>query len=553
MTQTKWRGILSSTGRLDATSETVSLDECLNALWDYIGIQRSKVDEDMNKLSKDEMDAMTRGWISNFLKEKMPKVEGYVNADKTIDMKRLYAVLENTLTGYDVIQQLIDDKDVTEIQINSYNSIWAERKGKVSVAIDKITGKPLEFRSPEACLYFINTLLQVTKSQMDNGVNKCLGNAITPEGYRVAAYGPAAMAADKGKAFSATKSPACVIRKFSDNVITVDNLVSWYSMSDQMAGFISLLGDNHASVAVAGETGSGKTVNLQSVIDSIGDGTRAISMEKDSELRLRHFDAQGRLINNVLQLEYINEDKNITYSPTSNTAVNLFNQAMRATPRTIIFGEVRSNEEIGLVMTAAAAGHNVMFTVHSDSAEATIKRLTNAMSSINPGQQKADIVEDICSTIDIVIVPAQVKDGTRKVLEITEVCGCKVENGIVKPILNPLYVFKQTGYVNGKVYGEHVQLNNITPELLNKWSRKGIAPEVREFLTMPIANKTNGDPGTYYGERSPYRHPPGFEDNNNNPKSVSLDSQMKIKQSPPKSSVTFEDLFNEFEYGGGDS
>jgi len=508
MNTAKWRSLLSATGKFNDDSDTISFDACLNNLWDYIGIQRSQLTQDLSKLSKDELDNMTRNWIDTFIRETTPRVEGYIEDDNSLAISRLYSTLANTLTGYDVIQQLIDDPEVTEIQINSYNSIWAERHGKVQIAHDKNTGKPLEFRSPDACLYFINTLLQVTKSQMDKGPNKCLGNAITPEGYRIAAFGPAAMAADKGRSFSSNKSPACVIRKFSDNVITVDDLVTWGSMSDQMKAFIALLGDNHASVAVAGETGSGKTVNLQSVIDSIGDGTRVISMEKDSELRLRRYDENGRLVNNVIQLEYINEDKNIVYSPTSNTAVNLFNQDMRATPRTIIFGEVRADEEIGLVMTAAAAGHNVMFTVHADSSEATIKRLTTAQSKNNPGQQKADIMEDICNTLDIIVVPAQLKDGTRKVLEITEVVGCVVKDGIAKPILNPLFKFKQTGYVNGRVYGEHVQLSKISDELLEKWSRKGMEPAVREFLTLPIKDKTNGDSGTYNGTLSKYRLPP---------------------------------------------
>ena len=269
-------------------------------------------------------------------------------------------------------------------------------------------------------------------------------------------------------------------------------------------------------------------------------------MEKDSELRLRHYDVNGRLINNVIQLEYINEDKNITYSPTSNTASNLFNQAMRATPRTIIFGEVRADDEIGLVMTAAAAGHNVMFTVHSDSPAATIERLTTALSKVNPGQQKADIVKSICDTLDIIIVPAQVKDGTRKVLEIAEVKGCKVIDGITTPDINILYKFKQTGYVNKKVYGEHVQINTISNELLEKWSRKGMEPEVKEFL------QHNFGEGTYNGEVSPYRYPPGYEGDDTdiiNPtaKDVDWSKQMKINPKPKApQQFSVNDILNEF-------
>lgn len=510
MNSAKWRSLMSSTGKVDALSDTISFDDCLNMLWDYIGIQRANLDQDLSKLTREQVDDLTCRWIDAFIKDKRPKVEGFVDEEHNLELKRLYTTLEAALTGYDVIQPLMDDPTVTEIQINSYDSIWAERKGKLERARDPLTGEFIKFRSPDAALYFMNNLLQSANSQMDKGPNKCIGNSITPEGYRVAAIGPAAMAADKGRAFKAERSPACVIRKFSDNVITGDDLVSWYSESDQMATFISLLGDNHASVAVAGETGAGKTVNLQTVVDSITDNTRVISMEKDSELRLRRFDANGTLVNNVIQLEYIMEDANIVYAPTSNTAENLFNQDMRFTPRTIVFGEVRAPKEIQLAMTAAEAGHNIMFTVHAGSAYETITRLTTAMSKMNPGQQKSDIMNAVCDALDIVIIPAQMKDGSRKVLEIVEIVGCHIENGICVPVLNTLYKFKQTGYVNGKTYGEHVQLNKITDELLEKWARKGMEPDVKQFLSEDVP--AGGAPGTYNGQLSPYRLPPGVSE-----------------------------------------
>lgn len=509
MDGSKWRALMSTTGQVDANSDTISFDDCLAALYNYIGTQRGKLEQDLTKLSRKQVDDLTCSWIDSFLKDVRPKVEGYVDEQQNLELKRLYTTLERILTGYDVIQPLIDDPTVTEIQINAYDSVWAERKGRVERAKDPLTGEYIKFRSADAALYFMNSLLQASDTQIDKGPNKCIGNAITPEGYRVAVIGPAAMAADKGRAFKQERSPACVIRKFSDKVITSAELVIWYSESDQMAKFISLLGDNHASVAVAGETGAGKTVNLQTVIDSITDNTRVISMEKDSELRLRRYDSSGVLVNNVIQLEYIMEDGNITYAPTSNTAENLFNQDMRFTPRTIVFGEVRDPKEIQLCMTAAEAGHNIMFTVHAGSAYETITRLTTALSKMNPGQQKSDIMDGICSSLDIIITPLQMKDGTRKVDAITEVLGCHVDGGMAKPILRTLYKFVETGYVDGITHGEHIQLNNISDELLEKWSRKGMDPEVKKFLTAPVPE--GGIRGTYNGEYSPYSKPASKE------------------------------------------
>lgn len=512
MNSAKWRSLASLTSKVDTLSDLIPFDDFLKALWDYVGIQRGKDEEDNSKLSRAQIDDKVNKWIEAFIMDKRPKVEGFVKDNGELELQRLFNVLSAIMTGYDVIQPLIEDPSITEIQINDYNSIWAESGGKIRLATDPITHKPISFRSPESCLYFMNNLLQITNSQIDDGKHNAIGNAITVEGYRVAAVGPGAMAADKGRAYSAKRSPACTIRKFSEKVISVDDLRRWQSESDQMADFISLLGDNHASVAVAGETGSGKTVNLQTVIDSITDSTRVISMEKDSELRLRRFDSEGKLINNVLQFEYSTDPNNT--STTSNTPTNLFNQCMRLTPRTIVFGEIRSNEEIGLAMTAAEAGHNIMFTVHAGDPNSTIERLTNALLKNNPGQQKADVMSSICNALDIIIIPAQMKDGSRKVLEIAEVKGCEVRDGIIRPVINTLYEFRQTGYVvdkktgKGKVYGEHVQVNNISPELLNKWSRKGMEPEVREFLTMPLT--ADNRIGTYFEKYSENRYPPGY-------------------------------------------
>lgn len=549
MTIEKWRAKTEFVGIVDGDVQTVSFDDVLTGMWDYFGRMRAEAGIEFDTLSRKDLETVRAQWINNYLMDRHPKVEGYIDATGQLELGRLYTVLNNLVNGYDVLQSFADDEDVTEIQVNEYNSIYYEKKGKCRQAFDPITKKPLQFRSPEACRVFINTLLQSANTELSESQQKCLGNSITPEGWRVAAVGSFAMAADKGKSYSAVKSPACVIRKFSKNVISTKDLVNWYSMSDQMAEFISLLGDNHASVVVAGETGSGKTVNLQSVIDSIHDGTRAISLEKDSELRLRHRDpVTGITTNNVLQFEYVIPGKTNAnlFSSTSNTAENIFVQILRLTPRTIIFGEVRGEDEIGMLLTAAEAGHNVMCTIHAGSPLETIERIVNAISKSSPGQQKSDIMNTVCSAIDIIIVPTQMNDGTRKVIEIAEVCGCEIKNGIAKPIINTLYKFKQNGFVDDKVYGEHIQLNTITPGLLEKWSRKGMKPEVTQFLTTPVRDTKNGDPGTYNGKRSPFKDIPRYTPT---PETEAVDWEAMMSINPKiKSHSEIGDLIRGFDY-----
>ena len=517
MTPEKWRAALSTSVSVDMNSDEIEFTRALAALWDYIATRRAQIamdrttQEEEAPMSKNEQNEILRGFIKDFIEKKTPRVKGYVK-DGKLDLRRLYQVFDEIITGYDVLNKAMLDPTITEIQINSYNSIWVERKGKFMRYIDDFTNEPVVFRDVSSCMSFINTLLMSSSTQLDSGHTKALGNSITPEGYRVAAIGPGAMAAEKGKDVLQEKSPACVIRKFSDNVITGEDLIRNYTHSDQMNHFEGLLGDNHATVIVGGSTGCGKTVNLQRIIDGISNGIRVISMEKDSELRLRRYNADGILINNVIQLEYLQEDKNIKYAITSNTSSNLFNQLLRFTPSTIIFGECRSPEEISLLLVGVNAGHNVMATLHTDNAAQAIERMTQAQMITQPGASKADVMETICTAVDIIVIPARMADGTRKILEIAEIEGCYVEDGIARPKVNQLYKFQQTGFVNGVVYGEHVQVNSITPALLEKWSRKGMDPETYAFLSAPVPKDANGKTipikGTYFGKRNPNAVPP---------------------------------------------
>ena len=513
MRMDQWRSLLSSHINVDSEADVKTYDQVLLEVWDYIAIQMSqrttKEGDDSQNISRAERDRIRNSLISDYILNKAPRVEGFTRVSSSgktkLELRRLYAQLQNTITGYDILETIMRDPTVKEIQINAEDSIWVEDDNGLHIAHDT-AGNRLKFRSIRALQVFLNNLL--TTSQIDDGNNKCIGNAITPEGYRIAVIGGAAMAANKGRNFKSSQSPACVIRKFSDDVITTDKLIEYLSISDQIARFNQIIGDTHASVMVGGSTGSGKTVTLQTLIDEFPSSLRVFTMEKDSELRVRKFNSEGELINNVIQTEYITEDKNVTYTPTTNTANNIFNQMLRFTPDTVILGEMRSEFEISLGITAANAGHNILGTIHTDSSEGCIARMTNALMLQQPGQQKADVMSSVCNCIDLVMIPSKMKDGSRKTLEIAEVIGCAIVDGIATPLINMIYEFRQTGYSkeDNKTYGAHYQVGKISDKLLKKWSRIGMDPEIYAFLSREVPE--GGIEGTYNGKQSPFREMP---------------------------------------------
>jgi pilus assembly protein CpaF len=527
MTPERWRHLSNQTTFVEENANEMTFKQCLSYIWDYVAQKKTDMivaSESSVDMSPEETASFINNCISEYINEKKPAVIGFIDENNGLELTKLAHQMSNVMTGYSVLSDAFVDPKITEIQVNTYNSIWVERDGKFERYFDSVTGEPVQFMDSDELLNFTNKLLLNSPSQIDRSESKSIGNAISPEGYRVAAIGPAAMAQDKGKNFSLDKSAALVIRKFSEKVISGQDLISYLTCSDDMDYFVSTLGNNHATVIFGGSTGSGKTVNLQRCIDGIDNDIRVISAEKDSELRLRRFDKDGVLINNVIQLEYVPENPSKKYTNFHNTATNLFNQLLRFTPSTIILGECRSDSEIMLLSTGTNAGHNVMATLHTDTPEHCIERMVQALMRESPGQSKVDVMETVTTSVDIVVIPSRMKDHSRKILYIAEIVGCKVDNGVARPIINMLYEFKQRGYAldpntgEMKTFGEHIRVNPITPELLKKWSRIGMDPDMYEFLSKPVepsydpmtGEKINYGIQTYNGERSPYAFPPNY-------------------------------------------
>lgn len=322
----------------------------------------------------------------------------------------------HSVRGYDCLEELFQMEDVTEIMINGYDSIFIERHGKL-VQWDQ------KFSSLEK---YMDVIQQVVA-----GCNRIV-NERTPivdarlkDGSRVNIVLPPI----------ALDGAVMTIRRFPSNTYGMKDLVNMGMLSEEMAEDLRVLVESKYNVLVSGGTGSGKTTFLNALSNYIPPTERIITIEDSAELQIRG-------IPNLVRLEVRNanvEGKNEI------TIKELIRSALRMRPDRIIVGEVRGEEAVDMLQ-AMNTGHNgSLSTGHANSAKDMIYRLETMVLMGMDIPLKA-IRQQIASAIDILVHIGRLPDGSRRVLEVSEVLGC--ENGEVR--LHTIYVMEENLLKNTK-------------------------------------------------------------------------------------------------------
>ena len=218
----------------------------------------------------------------------------------------------------------------------------------------------------------------------------------------------------------------------------MDQLCEWGSVSSEAAEFLKMLIQSKMHILVSGSTGSGKTTFLGALSDFIPKDERMIVIEDNAELQI-----EG--ISNLVRLETRNAN---TEGKGEITIRQLIKAALRMRPSRIIVGEVRSVEAVDMLQ-ALNTGHPGASTIHANSARDALSRL-ETMVLMGMPIPLAAVQRQIASGLDILIHLGRLRDRTRRVLEITEILD--YEDGEVR--LNPLFQFKETGVLHGKIQGE---------------------------------------------------------------------------------------------------
>ena len=359
------------------------------------------------KFAEELTEEELRELISQYLLEKEKSYSLTLNQRKQIG-KEIF----DALRKYDILQDLLDDDEVTEIMVNGAEHIFVERKG----AIRRVEQ---QFESTEMLLQVINQIV----SSCNRTVNESMPivDARIPEnGARVnVVLAPIAL-----------NGPILTIRRFPSHPITMEKLKEIGAITEDAILFLEKAVKAKYNILISGGTGSGKTTFLNALSQYIPSDERIITIEDSAELQILG-------IENLIRMEtrnvYVDGGKMISIR-------DLIRTSLRMRPNRIIVGEVRGEEALDMIGSAMNCGHDgSMSSAHANSARDMLIRLENMILMAAEIPISA-IRRQIASGIDLIVHLGRLRDKSRKVLEIVEINGIKDD----QIILNPLFCFQES-------------------------------------------------------------------------------------------------------------
>ena len=336
--------------------------------------------------------------------------------------------LFNAFRKLNILQEFLEDEDITEIMINGTQNIFFEKDGRIYQS-DK------RFVSREK--------LEDVVQQIAAGSNR-LVNEASPivdarllDGSRVNIVLPPI----------AIDGPIVTIRKFSKEAITMKQLIAWESISREVSAFLATLVAAGYNIFISGGTGSGKTTFLNALSQSIPKTERIITIEDNAELQIQD-------VPNLVRLEARNA--NVEGSGAV-TIRDLIKSALRMRPDRLIVGEVRSAEAIDMLQAMNTGHDGSLSTGHANSPKDMLSRL-ETMVLMGMELPLPAIQRQIASSVDVIVHLGRLRDKSRKVLEVTEVLG--YIGGEIQ--LQTLYQYEETGEKEGRIQGEWRKIHEIT-------------------------------------------------------------------------------------------
>ena len=317
--------------------------------------------------------------------------------------------LFNAIRRLDLLQELIDDKSVSEIMVNGADSIFYERNGKI-YTWDR------HFESREKLEDVIQQIVSRSNRQVNESVP--IVDARLSDGSRVnVVLDPVAL-----------NGPILTIRKFPEEAITMEKLIEWESLSQEAADYLKILVQAGYNIFISGATSTGKTTFLNVLADYIPKTERVITIEDSAELQLHD-------IANLVRMEVRQADAE---GVSSVTLRDLIKASLRMRPDRIIVGEVRGPEALDMIQSMNTGHDGSLSTGHANSPEDMLSRI-ETMILMGSDMPLPTIRKQIASSIDIIIQLGRLRDRSRRVTEITEVLSCD-QNGYV---LNKLFQFNE--------------------------------------------------------------------------------------------------------------
>lgn len=356
------------------------------------------------------------------------------------DRERLVDELISEIMGLGPIEPFLQDSSVSEVMVNGPDSIYIERSGH-------LIKTETRFRNAEHLMHIIDRIVSAVGRRVDE--SSPMVDARLLDGSRVNVIIPPL----------SLIGPCLTIRKFSRDVLTVDKMIEFGSFDERMAQFLEACVRGRLNIVVSGGTGSGKTTLLNVLSSYVPESERIVTLEDSAELQLH----QDNLVTLETRPANIEGEGEISMR-------DLVRNALRMRPDRIIVGEVRTGEALDMLQAMNTGHDGSMTTAHANSARDLLSRLETMVLMSGMELPLRAIRSQIASAVDIVVQIARMRDGSRKIINISEITG--MEGDIIT--MQDLFRFEQQGIdSDGRLRGEFVS-EGLRPLCSEKLELNGI-------------------------------------------------------------------------------
>jgi pilus assembly protein CpaF len=359
---------------------------------------------------------------------------------------RLVDEMLDEVTGFGPIGPLLLDTTITEVMVNGPSQVYIERDGKIQ-RVDVV------FQNDEHVRRIIDRIITPMGRRLDESSPRV--DARLPDGSRVnAVIAPLSLV-----------GPIITVRKFAAKPFTVNDLIRFGTATVEMFDFLKACVEARLNVFVSGGTGSGKTTTLNVLSSFIPQDERIITIEDAAELQLRQ-EHIVTLESRPANLEGMGEI----------TIRDLLRNALHMRPDRIIVGECRAGEALDMIQAMTTGQEGSLSTGHANSPKDMLRRLETMILMTGYELPLRAIREQMASAVDVIVHTARLKDGSRRVVNITEVYGIDDDEILTQDI----FVFEQTGIQDGKIEGQLKPTGN-RPTFMRRFQAIGIDLPPGEF------------------------------------------------------------------------
>jgi pilus assembly protein CpaF len=355
------------------------------------------------------------------------------------ERQRLFEQIVAEILGYGPLEPLLSDPTITEIMVNGPRSVYVERGGKVERT-------PVQFESDDHVMRIIDRIVAPLGRRVDEASPYV--DARLPDGSRVNAVIPPI----------SLVGPTLTIRKFAAVPFTVEDLIEFGTITPELVEFIKACVYARLNIVISGGTGSGKTTLLNVLSGFIPNDERIVTIENAAELQLR----QEHVVTLEARPPNIEGRGEVTIR-------DLVINCLRMRPDRIVVGECRGEEALDMLQAMNTGHDGSLTTAHSNSPRDTLARLETMVLMAGMDLPVRAIREQIASAVNLVVHEERLRDGSRKVVNVTEVQG--MEGDVI--VLSDIFVFEQTGLEAGKVIGR-LRPTGIRPRFIDIIEAAGI-------------------------------------------------------------------------------